>query len=92
MFTQFSIAAATVSIVTTLEAASKWPPLVTLASGLFFMAAVGRSGAMWCAPRSSWEDRKCLCVYVYVCVCVLHVLLIQGRPLTCHWRRHLLSL
>lgn len=35
------------SIVTTLEAASKWPPLVTLASGLFFLAAVGRSGAMW---------------------------------------------
>jgi hypothetical protein len=47
MFTQFSIAATTVSIVTTLEAASKWPPLVTLASGLFFAAAVGRSGAMW---------------------------------------------
>ncbi|KAF6252187.1 hypothetical protein COO60DRAFT_546764 [Scenedesmus sp. NREL 46B-D3] len=47
MFTQLSIAATTVSIVTTLEAASKWPPLVTLASGLFFAAAVGRSGAMW---------------------------------------------
>jgi hypothetical protein len=29
------------------EAASKWPPLVTLASGLFFAAAVGRSTAMW---------------------------------------------
>ncbi|KAF8057765.1 Nek1 [Scenedesmus sp. PABB004] len=47
MFTQFSIAATTVSIVTTLEAASKWPPLVTLASGLFFAGAVGRSCAMW---------------------------------------------
>jgi len=33
MFTQFSIAAATVSIVTTLEAASKWPPLVTSPAG-----------------------------------------------------------
>jgi hypothetical protein len=29
------------------EAASKWPPLVTWASGLFFAAAVGRSTAMW---------------------------------------------
>jgi hypothetical protein len=55
MFNQFAIAAGTVSVVTTLEAASEWPPLVTLASGLFFAAAVARSGAMWCG-------RFCACV------------------------------
>jgi hypothetical protein len=47
MFQQFGIAAGAVSIVTTLEASSKWPPIVTLASGLFFTAAVARSTAMW---------------------------------------------
>lgn len=41
---QFGIAAGTVGLITTLEAASKWPPLVTVASGLFFGAAVIRSG------------------------------------------------
>lgn len=35
------------SIATTLEAAAKWPPLVTFASGVFFFVAVLRSSAMW---------------------------------------------
>ena len=30
-----------------MEAAAEWPPLVTLASGLFFTAAVARSASMW---------------------------------------------
>jgi hypothetical protein len=44
---QLAIAAGAVSIATTLEAAAKWPPLVTFASGVFFFIAVVRSGAMW---------------------------------------------
>ena len=47
LFEQLAVAAATVSIVITLEAAAEWPPLVTLASGLFFTAAVARSASMW---------------------------------------------
>lgn len=47
VFSQLSIAATTVAIVTTLQAASEWPPLVGLASGLFLAAALARSGAMW---------------------------------------------
>jgi len=47
VFQQLAVAASTVSIVITLEAAVEWPPLVTVASALFFAAAVGRSAAMW---------------------------------------------
>ncbi|KIZ01686.1 hypothetical protein MNEG_6274 [Monoraphidium neglectum] len=47
VFQQLAVAAGTVSFVITLEAAVEWPPLVTVASGLFFAAAVARSMAMW---------------------------------------------
>lgn len=47
MFQQFTIAAVCVSVLLTLEAAAKYPGIVTVASGMFLSVAVIRSASMW---------------------------------------------